>query len=313
MPLEVFDRARACDVGVIVGRFQVPRLHSEHIELIRTVKERHLRTLIFLGTPQTRVTKRDPLEFKLRRQMLAEVFPDIDDVYYVFDHPDDEIWSKKLDQLISHHVGEHTAVLYGSRDSFISHYHGRYPTLELIPQRNVSGTELRRVTANVSRASEDFRAGIIYATEQQYSHPWTTIDVAILNEDNTKVLLGHKASDPAGKVRFIGGFVRTGLAPVHTLERNVRAEAAEETHAEISEPKYIGSAVIDDWRYRNDENKIMTVFFAAKHVFGAVQADDDIESVQWVELAKLKPADFVDGHVVLHGLLTAWLEAGNRV
>lgn len=311
--LNVQDDALKSDVGVIVGRFQVPRLHSEHIELIKTVKERHLRTVIFLGTPCTRVTRRDPLEYKLRRQMIADVFPDIDDVYFILDKPDDIQWSKDLDAQIAHHIGDKSAVLYGSRDSFISYYHGRYKTVELVPNKIVSGTELRRVAANISRASEDFRAGIIYAVEQQYSHPWTTVDIAIFNDDMSKILLGRKKTDAPGKMRFIGGFVRTSLNNINTLETNARAEVIEETHLEVSDPVYIGSAVIDDWRYKYDENKIMTTFFAVKRIFGSAQADDDIDYIQWMTISDITENDIAYGHVVLYNMLKKWIAAGNKV
>ena len=45
----------AADVGVLVGRFQVHKLHQAHLDLIRYVIERHDRVLIFLGTSSSRV------------------------------------------------------------------------------------------------------------------------------------------------------------------------------------------------------------------------------------------------------------------
>lgn len=313
MTLKVHDKLLEHDVGVIVGRFQVHKLHSEHIDLIRTVCERHLRTIIFLGNSPARTTKRNPLDYQLRRKMIEDAFPDLKDVYYVFDHPDDHEWSKNLDQLINHHIGDKSAVLYGSRDSFISHYHGRYQTCELLPNRIVSGSELRRVVGNQSRGTEDFRAGVIWAVEQQYSHAWNTVDVAILNEDNTKILLGHKKTDPEGTVRFIGGFVRTKLARIGVLEANVKAETYEETGAEVSNPQYIGSAIINDWRYRGEENEVMTTLFAVKYLFGPLKAADDIDSIQWCDIDALTDNAIVESHRPLLQLLRDWRAAGNRV
>lgn len=322
MTLQVRDDLRKYEIGVVVGRFQVHKLHSEHIDLIRTVQERHQRTIILLGLAPTKATRRNPLDFQMRRQMIQEAFPGIDDIYYVDDHQNDNEWSRAVDREISKHVGnDRGAVLYGSRDSFVPHYHGRYPVCELEPKRIVSGTELRKITANKRLASEDFRAGVIYAVEQQYAHAWLTVDTAILSDDCARILLGRKRDDAPGHYRFAGGFVRTRLPslPVDkprtgVLEMNAKAESTEETHANLSAPTYVGNAVIDDWRYRNDQNEVLTVMFAARHLFGPIQADDDLDEVRWfdIDAALSGTVPVVDTHKPLMDLFVSWFSAGNR-
>lgn len=310
--LEPVDTLKNADVGVVIGRFQVATLHSEHVALVRTVQTRHQRVIVFLGVSPGRVTKRNPLDFAARREMFREVFPEIVDVYPLHDQQEDACWSKQLDVLVNTYAGDKQAVLYGSRDSFKAHYTGRYPVRELEPRNPVSGTELRRATGNASLTSVDARAGVIWAVENQYEHPWNTVDVAIFDENTERVVLGRKSSDPIGQYRFIGGFVRTKLAKVRTLEANVVAETSEETGLEISAPKYVGSAVIDDWRYRGEDNQVMTVLFAAKRIFGAAVGADDIEAVSWHGINTLRESQMVEGHRPLLRLLHEWLLAGNR-
>lgn len=308
--MEVRDAAKDADIGVIIGRFQVHALHEMHIDLIQTVRSRHKQVIILLGLAPTKVTKNNPLDYQARRAMISEKFPDVHDIYYIDDQKDDLVWSKNVDREVMKHVpGESNVVLYGSRDSFLSHYKGRFQVRELVSDRVISGSELRKTTGHKRRSSEDFRAGVIWAVENQYDHVWPTVDCAIL-DDNGRILLGRKAID-SGKYRLIGGFVKTTLP---SLEANVKAEVSEETHVEIGTPRYLGSAIIDDWRYRAESGKIMTSMFVAKYIFGAPQADDDIDEVRWFQLADIKNnADtlIVEGHRKLIAMLHAWLDAGN--
>ena len=125
-------------VGVIVGRFQVSELTEGHKELIQSVIDRHKHTVCVVGLSQIKATKNNPLDFESRRKMLHEEFPDLT-IVYIKDTKDDKQWSKNLDEVISTHVPPTSKVsLYGSRDSFISYYTGKYDTIELIQESYVS-------------------------------------------------------------------------------------------------------------------------------------------------------------------------------
>ncbi len=98
--------------------------------------------------------------------------------------------------------------------------------------------------------------------------------------------------------RFVGGFADVKSA---NYEQDCRREVAEEVHVEISDPQYIGNFRIDDWRFKNEVDKIQTTFFYAKHVFGAHRPDDDVEFSKWFEIADLrnKPNLVVEEHQIL--------------
>jgi bifunctional NMN adenylyltransferase/nudix hydrolase len=132
--------------------------------------------------------------------------------------------------------------------------------------------------------------------------------VAIIRETvngNDEILLARKPGEKG--YRLIGGFV----SPTDDdLQAAARREVLEETHVEISGLEYVGSYLVDDWRYRHEIDKIMTTVFVAHYMFGAIQPDDDIEELRWFPLNR--GFDF-DHLVPAHKpLLTSVLDAIER-
>jgi bifunctional NMN adenylyltransferase/nudix hydrolase len=272
------------DVGVIVGRFQVPELHDAHMELFETVLAQHSKVLVFLGLSPLLVTKENPLDFESRKQMILDAFPEVN-VLYIKDQPSDELWSANLDSQIKDLVTPNqSVVLYGGRDSFINHYHGKHKTEELESAVYVSGSEIRKEVSRKSvRGTPDFRAGVVWASFNTFPMVMATVDVAIFNEDYTKILLGKKANED--QYRLIGGFADPGS---DSYEADARREVWEETGLSITDPEYIGSFKIDDWRYKGEpDRKIKTLLFNAKVFSGSPRAADDIAEVRWFELDDL--------------------------
>ncbi len=298
------------EIGVIIGRFQVPKLHEAHRDLIRTVLARHPKVLILLGNTPTLVTRKNPFDYQTRQLMLSKD-PEFEGkiaVLPIKDMASDFAWSKEVDKRIRevHQMGD--VILYGSRDGFIPHYNGEFKTQELESTHpQISGEEIRRSVSNTIKETEDFRLGVIYAAYNKYPTVYSTVDVAIFNEDKTKLLLGHKKTDEAGKWRFIGGFIQKG----ETSEEAARRETAEETKITIDDVKYIGTQPIDDWRYRNSEDSILTTLFSAKYIYGKETPSDDIDELKWfnlVDLIKTNAIMLVEEHKKLFQLLNSHLE-----
>lgn len=270
------------DIGVIVGRFQVHELHEGQKSLIDTVREKHDAVLIFVGLTPLRNTTNDPLDFSARKRMIQEDYPDID-VYYIDDLYSDEQWSNNLDYQINRWKKPHqTVTMYGSRDSFVPYYSGQFPTQELESDIWVSGTTIRRRIANNFRPNKDFRAGVISASFNRYPTCFPTVDIAVIDKDNGNILLVKKPDEDM--LRFPGGFA-SPESP--SYEADARREVAEETGVSIEEVNYIGSTLIDDWRYRNNTDQIKTLLFEATYTFGRPQGADDVELAMWVSLVDL--------------------------
>lgn len=269
------EKREKIDVGVIVGRFQVNQLHEAHIELISSVVATHDKVILFLGNSVIRNTTTNPLDYRARRAMISEVFPNIE-IGYINDHPSDKVWSKNLDRQIQDHLLPNQSVrLYGSRDSFLKSYEGKFPTCELESTTFISGTEVRRRVSNNYPPTADYRAGMIAATAYRFPTAFQTVDVAVLNSKN-ELLLGRKSDE--NRWRFIGGFSDPSS---ESLEQDARREVYEEAQIEIGDITYIGSTLIDDWRYRGEADKIKTALFYSRYVFGKPEGADDIAEVRW--------------------------------
>jgi bifunctional NMN adenylyltransferase/nudix hydrolase len=281
------------DVGVIVGRFQLPSLHEAHLDLIQKVTTTHPRVLLFLGLSPCKCTFNNPLDFQTRKKMILQKFPDVE-VHYIEDMQDDNLWSNKLDSEITKLIGPKlTVLLYGGRDSFICHYHGKFKTEELVPTVFVSGKEIRKNVGIKSKDTPEFREGVIWAVENQYSAVLPTVDIAIYRkiENDFEILLGRKPNELG--YRFIGGFASTQS---ENYEQDAKREVIEETGLEVGTPKYLFSALVNDWRYRGEQNKIKTLFFIAQYVFGTPHASDDIAEVKWFKYSTLTDEVFVETH-----------------
>lgn len=283
-------------VGILVGRFQVPELHEAHQKLIEQVCKNHPKVIIFLGVSPALCTRKNPLDFEARKQMILEKYPDIN-VLYIKDIVSDDAWSKNLDSQICDLVSPNQIpILYGSRDSFIPHYKGVFETKELESNSYVSGTEARINASARAKSYSEFRSGVIWAVYNQYPKVFTTVDIAILDDikNPSKILLARKPNE--FKYRFVGGFAEPSS---QSFEDDAKREVSEETGLEVSEMKYVCSMFIDDWRYRNEVDKIKTVFFKCQYIFGRPEAQDDICELKWFDLTKLADNDIVPPHLGL--------------
>lgn len=280
------------DVGVLVGRFQVSSLTKGHCDLFDSVINRHQKVLCIIGLSAIKATKSNPLDFEARRRMIQELYPNIQ-IFYIKDHPSNDIWSRNLDTLISEHLPPGVKVtLYGSRDSFISYYKGRFITKELQQESYTSGTKDRTNISFTAGDSEDFRKGVIWATQNQYDTAFCTVDIAIINKDviggGPQILLGRKENE--SKYRFIGGFIDPHCGENNlgddVFQSNARREAYEETgHGiEIGNMEYVGSYFVDDWRYRSEKSKIITTLYYSFFLWGRPVPSDDIYELKWFPL-----------------------------
>lgn len=277
-------------VGVIIGRFQVHMLHPGHLELFSEVMKHHQKVIVVLGIPEVPTTERDPLDFEMRKCMIQETYPECI-VIGIKDTILDSVWSKHLDSRIHEVITPNQkVVLYGGRDSFLSHYSGQFEKKELEPSHFISATQIRKQIAisgfgtfvkNLS-PSQAMRAGVIWATQNQYHSVKATVDILIFNEDETKILLVKKPSEPYW--RLCGGFSDVNSV---TYEQDARREVNEELHISITDPIYVLSNIIDDWRYKNLPDKIKTILFKAKIQFGSPRPDDDISDAKWFDINEI--------------------------
>lgn len=282
------------DIGIIVGRFQTPWLHTGHVSLIESVQSLHGRVIIILGVSPVRNSLNDPLDIRSRVRMIQDLYPNID-VHSIMDAAEDKAWSMNLDAL-AHGLMTPTQTFryYGGRDSFIGHYTGSRPTTVLESDEYYSATQVRKEVRTDYPRNLDFRAGMVAASAERYPTAFQTVDVAILREHDgqwDEILLGRK-KDEAGW-RLIGGF---SDPTSESLEHDARREVYEETGLTVTDITYRFSCLVDDWRYRSGKDKIKTAVFTAFYDHGRPEAQDDIAEVKWFVVKDLPLSSIVPVH-----------------
>lgn len=289
------------EIGVIVGRFQINDLHEGHRKVFDTVIDIHtqVKTIVFLGVAPTRAESDNPLDFITRKWMILDSYQHVT-VAPIPDYNSDEVWSSELDKRIREIHPYGSVMLYGSRDSFAKTYKGKFPITEIEEETGISATEARKEISKEVPMTSDYRSGVINCANNQFAKVFPTVDVAIIcgngsKEDPFTLLLGKKPHEE--KYRFIGGFADP---TDNSYEQSAIREADEETGLEVGDLKYLGSAKIDDWRYRKSQNKIITHLFVAKKVFGNEMPDDDIRELAKFEFNLLNINMFVEEHKILY-------------
>lgn len=284
------------EVGVMIGRFQTPYLHEGHIGVLEKVSEMHSNLVVFLGIPRIQNTKRNPLDFATRRKLIQDKCPEAI-VMALPDHRSDEKWSENVDNTLATIFPEKEAILYGSRDSFIPHYHGKHKTQLLDAIDSHNATDIRANAASEVLDSDEFRAGVIYGISKQRPVTYPTVDIVVANYDG-QILLARKPAED--KFRFVGGFVdRTD----DSYEMAARRELYEETKLSGLKGTYVASQQIKDWRYEREDSGIMTSLFLFYEwdQMGRPEASDDIAEVKWFDLSELfeheQEPSLGDGHV----------------
>ena len=289
--------------GVIIARFQTPSLHEGHLELIRQVKQKHNRVLIILGVSPVRGSRKNPLDYYTRERMIKQVFPEII-VLPLSDQKSDTVWSQKLDELLHNNFPHETFLLYGSRDSFMGTYSGRYTTTALPPVKDYNATAMREAISDKVFDTEEFRAGIIYNTYNLFPSVYATVDIALYRNNKTQLLLGRKPNEAVW--RLPGGF---SDPTDESFELAAARELQEECGAlEIGPMEYVASVRVNDWRYRTEVNKIIPTLFSTDLVFGEPAANNHLEEVKWVTVkdipGMISRNEIVDTHLPLIAKLT---------
>lgn len=266
-------------IGVIIARFQSPYLHEGHKALVESVREAHNKIVIVLGVSPVLASRRNPLDFHTRETMIKKMFPDIM-VLPIPDHPLDVKWSQNLDTLLTDAFPGSKFILYGSRNSFIPHYHGKNKVTELPETGEHNATLIRNQISDKVLDSEEFRVGVIYACSNTYLKVYPTVDIAVFRNKRTELLLGRKTID--NKWRLLGGFSDpTDESYEEAAARELREECGP---IEISDMIYEKSFRVDDWRYRSEADKIITALFSTDFISGEPSGSDDIAEVKWIPL-----------------------------
>jgi len=286
--------------GIIIGRFQVFELSDIHERLIASVQERHERVIVFLGSnPAPSI--HNPIDVELRVLMFNDRYGDDILVEEMPDLPDDRIWSQELDRRILELRPEGEVTLYGTEEDFVQRYSGRHAS-KVLEAEETDFPENPQMEALENL--RDFRAGILYAHLRRFPTVYPTVDVAVFRDEGRELLLARKENET--RYRLPGGFTDpTDESYEDAAMRELGEECGELT---IEDLTYIGSCRIDDWRYRNSWDTVMTHLYVCIFSEGDPQPSDDISELRWLEVKKLNADSFIPEHQPLWEMLQSFLE-----
>jgi bifunctional NMN adenylyltransferase/nudix hydrolase len=285
-------------IGVIIARFQTPSLHEGHLALIHEVQQHHNKVVIVLGVAPVKGSRKNPLDYYTRERMIKQAFSNII-ILPLSDQKSDKEWSDMLDELLKTTFPQETFLLYGSRDSFIESYSGKYLTASLPPVQDYNATALREAISDRVLDTEAFRAGIIYNTYSLYPSAFPTVDIAVFRNDNQELLVGKKPKELAW--RLPGGFADpTDENFEEAANRELKEECGDITVAPM---QYLASLRVDDWRYRSEANKIITTLFYTNLIAGTPTPNDDLTALKWITVKDIpeliEKGEIIDTHIPL--------------
>lgn len=129
--------------------------------------------------------------------------------------------------------------------------------------------------------------------------------MAVIDKRNStwRLLLGRKHAETL--FRFPGGFSDINSP---SFEEDAQRELMEETNLDVQDIKYIGSLLVDDWRYRSQIDKIKTLFYFIIPTTYKAIAGDDLQEVKWFDIEEINPEkDLVPNHRKLYSKLRVFL------
>lgn len=295
-------------VGVIVGRFQFPSIDLNQNSIFKEVlKKKYNTNIVIIGVPAPaiRATKFNPLDFDSRATMINAAFPGMFKILYIKDQPNDIYWSEQLDSMIETVSGRRSADIYGT-NYLQSHYVGSHEIIVFENDQVFSQIKAAKEMAAKRVLSEEaWRAGCFWATCNRWDSALPTVDCLILdNANGTEAWMAKKPMEQ--NFRFVGGFVNPHED--NSYEETAIREAKEETGLTCEILKYIGSIKVDDWRYRQESDKIFTSLFAMVRKDGMPKAQDDISELKRVNIMSLTDDDVVPEHVPLLHKVKEWIK-----
>ena len=272
--------------SIIVGSFHTEWLADETIQKLLPIIQNTKTNIIFLLQDNGIVNQKWPLPFQERSEMLREVFePNTITIGPLPDCELDEDWTAAIEQRLDLLLPENNrCTLYFSEASAACYHPKKYKVVESLKKFNSNlCPPYVRTFGDITDISIAYRKGIRESYLRSYGCVYPTVDIALTKIDNMRrmILVGKKKNESF--YRLPGGFVDK---KDETRQLAARRELYEETNLTVEGNLIsLGDFKIDDWRYKNTTDSILTTLFLGEYSFGILKAGDDlVKEVAWIPL-----------------------------
>lgn len=307
-------------VGIIVGRFQVPDLHSGHKSLFTKAGEKlselteQYSLIVGIGVSPLIGDKDNPLSYEMRHNVInyylrnsSDFSEDNYQIIPILDVGNDGEWYAGVENLVKTMHPNTKIYFIGSRDSWIEKYKGSVEVLKIESDDDCSGTDVRKyIATSAPLNSELFYQGVIYGVMNRYDRVNATVDIVPIVDD-THIILGQKPGETTW--RFPGGFSDPSDSSfAHSASRELLEEM--DIYFPSFSLKYINSFRIHDWRYAHSSDSIISTFFAAKLTSPVeFKAGDDLAQAKMFTIKEFLDPSFPINpcHKILQCELAAYL------
>lgn len=265
---------------VVLAYFQNINLTKQDTSYLQSLRPENGTMMAILDVKRGACTAEQPLRPNQRQDILRGHLSLFDGGVAEHLHiRDNELWSLLLDDTIQKSMPSGTThVVFFIAKSLVDKYVGVY---QPVVMDDIPG--LTDVSAPVSvkpLTTNDFRQGIMYAEQRAFPMVYSTVDIALVDDNLHYVLLGRKQNEK--KWRFPGGFVDpTDISKEVAWLRELEEEVPSGVEGFVSDIEYICSTIVPDCRY-SGRDKIMTTMFGAIVNFdiNKLEAGDDLVEVQ---------------------------------
>lgn len=336
------DNMNKFEYCVFIGRFQP--FHIGHLDLLKKALEISETVIVVIGSSHQSPTVKNPWNAESRKKMILGSITnnDSDRIKFIFQEDyayNDNIWLEKTKQAISKSTNNSDNVaLIGCNYDESSFYLELFPSFTFIPTDNSSrflrATQIRELyfenktvemhlpwfVNDYIHSHADEISSVIddYEYFKKYKKSWenapfppvfVTSDVIVhvktSVQDKGKILLIRRKNAPGKNLLALpGGFIETNERIVNGAVR----ELIEETSIDLDK-KYLLETIkplnVFDHPTRSHRGRVIThLFYVHLSDFPNVNAADDAESAEWVNIADLpsmKDQFFEDHyHIIEH-------------
>lgn len=265
-------------VASTVMRIQSPEgPHVGHMALIAEMFERSKRVIIFLACDRSFPSKKNPVPFEVRKDMLHEAIlasKFSNRMYQILplrNQRYNNVWANELEKSIATVLQKpdlacDDVALFHSRDGFGRHYipTGRFPVYEVPEIPGVNATAIRERVLSHKSENVTYAQGLV---AQQLRQPAVQLFMqvrAIIKNAAGKIAIVKYASSDERRYRFPGGYV------VPKKDDNFEAALIRKitTKLDVAITKksirFLGDVEIPDWRHREAEIKTRGMIYEMK-------------------------------------------------